>query len=166
MPIPTRAASDRKISAANRDAVRGLARSLATTSIVDILVFFAVLLVGFAYVWRRGDLDWVRAVSRERSVAPGPCRWQRSTPTKSRRLSADASCFDSPLTLALTLKLTPGALPYERTIVRRSAEAEVRRQDHRREPGGASILGSRSRPPGWSKSARTCATSPICGSTS
>jgi len=23
---------------------------------------FAVLLVAFAFVWRRGDLDWVRAV--------------------------------------------------------------------------------------------------------
>ena len=31
-------------------------------------VFFAVLLVGFAYVWKRGDLDWVRAVSRERAM--------------------------------------------------------------------------------------------------
>jgi NADH-quinone oxidoreductase subunit A len=28
--------------------------------------FFAILLVGFAYVWSRGDLDWVRAVSSER----------------------------------------------------------------------------------------------------
>ena len=34
-------------------------------SFLDILVFFSVLMVGFAYVWRRGDLDWVRAVSRE-----------------------------------------------------------------------------------------------------
>jgi NADH-quinone oxidoreductase subunit A len=34
---------------------------------VDIAVFFAVLMVGFAYVWRRGDLDWVRAVSAERA---------------------------------------------------------------------------------------------------
>jgi NADH-quinone oxidoreductase subunit A len=42
------------------------ARTLAAMSIADILVFFAVLLVGFAYVWRRGDLDWVRALSVER----------------------------------------------------------------------------------------------------
>ncbi len=41
---------------------------LAKVSILDIGVFFAVLLVGFAYVWNRGDLDWVRAVGRERSV--------------------------------------------------------------------------------------------------
>ena len=35
---------------------------LALAAIVDIAVFFSVLMVGFAYVWRRGDLDWVRAV--------------------------------------------------------------------------------------------------------
>jgi NADH-quinone oxidoreductase subunit A len=41
------------------------ARQLALITIVDILVFFAVLMVGFAYVWKRGDLDWVRAVVRQ-----------------------------------------------------------------------------------------------------
>lgn len=44
------------------------ARNLAWLSILDILVFFGVLMVGFAYVWRRGDLDWVRAVSRQRAA--------------------------------------------------------------------------------------------------
>lgn len=43
------------------------ARQLAFVTIVDIVVFFAILLVGFAYVWKRGDLDWVRAVSAERA---------------------------------------------------------------------------------------------------
>jgi NADH-quinone oxidoreductase subunit A len=38
------------------------ARTLALASMVDLAIFFAVLLVGFAYVWSRGDLDWVRAV--------------------------------------------------------------------------------------------------------
>lgn len=41
------------------------ANQLAWLGFWDILVFFAVLLVGFAYVWKRGDLDWVRAVSEE-----------------------------------------------------------------------------------------------------
>jgi len=50
--------------------VRAAAATLAKTSIADILVFFAVLMVGFAYVWSRGDLDWVRAVSAERSQPP------------------------------------------------------------------------------------------------
>lgn len=34
---------------------------LGQVAFVDILVFFAVLMVGFAYVWKRGDLEWVRA---------------------------------------------------------------------------------------------------------
>jgi NADH-quinone oxidoreductase subunit A len=38
------------------------ASKLALVSMIDLGVFFAVLLVGFAFVWRRGDLDWVRAV--------------------------------------------------------------------------------------------------------
>ncbi|RLS79439.1 MAG: NADH-quinone oxidoreductase subunit A [Planctomycetota bacterium] len=43
---------------------------LARTAVVDMVAFFAVLLIGFAYVWYRGDLDWVRAVSAERAAAP------------------------------------------------------------------------------------------------
>jgi NADH-quinone oxidoreductase subunit A len=41
---------------------------LARTAVVDMAAFFAILLVGFAYVWYRGDLDWVRAVSTERAA--------------------------------------------------------------------------------------------------
>ncbi len=41
------------------------AQKIALTSFADIAVFFAVLLVGFAYVWRRGDLDWVRTVKSQ-----------------------------------------------------------------------------------------------------
>jgi NADH-quinone oxidoreductase subunit A len=44
------------------------ADQLMWLTIVDIGVFFAVLMVGFAYVWRRGDLDWVRAISREQTA--------------------------------------------------------------------------------------------------
>ncbi len=48
------------------EGIRATARKLALTSFADIAVFFAVLLVGFAYVWRRGDLDWVRATTNQR----------------------------------------------------------------------------------------------------
>ncbi len=41
------------------------AAKLGLVSFADILVFFGVLLVGFAYVWKRGDLNWVRAVGAE-----------------------------------------------------------------------------------------------------
>ncbi|MFM9115978.1 MAG: NADH-quinone oxidoreductase subunit A, partial [Planctomycetota bacterium] len=49
---------------------RNLARQLQSFTMIDIAMFFGVLLVGFAYVWFRGDLDWVRAVSSERSKPP------------------------------------------------------------------------------------------------
>ena len=43
------------------------AGQFAWITLFDIGVFFAVLVVGFAYVWYRRDLDWVRSVSGERS---------------------------------------------------------------------------------------------------
>jgi len=46
--------------------VRSSASTLAWISILDIAVFFAVLLVGYAYIWKRGDIDWVRAVQAQR----------------------------------------------------------------------------------------------------
>jgi NADH-quinone oxidoreductase subunit A len=55
----------------NAAAVRAMARDVARMSMVDIGVFFAVLMVGFFYVWRRGDLDWVRALGRERAEQAG-----------------------------------------------------------------------------------------------
>ena len=36
----------------------------------NIAVFFGVLLVGFAYLWKRGDIDWVRALAAERAAEP------------------------------------------------------------------------------------------------
>lgn len=45
------------------EGLRQAAQNLAWLSFADIALFFAVLLVGFAYVWKRGDLDWVRATT-------------------------------------------------------------------------------------------------------
>jgi NADH-quinone oxidoreductase subunit A len=49
---------------------------LARVAFVDLLVFFGILLVGFAYLWRRGDLEWVRSVAaqvqQERAVNESP----------------------------------------------------------------------------------------------
>ncbi len=52
-------------------AVAESGRMLARTAVIDMAIFYAVLLVGFAYVWYRGDLDWVRAVANQRA-AEGP----------------------------------------------------------------------------------------------
>jgi NADH-quinone oxidoreductase subunit A len=45
----------------NRVQLEQSARHLALTAMVDIAVFFGVLMLGFAYLWSRGDLRWVRA---------------------------------------------------------------------------------------------------------
>ena len=56
-----------------RAAVSDGARKIALASLCDIGVFFGVLMVGFAYVWKRGDLDWVRSVrSHEGDVVERP----------------------------------------------------------------------------------------------
>jgi NADH-quinone oxidoreductase subunit A len=44
---------------------RETALQLGWIGLFDILVFFGVLLVGFAYVWKRGDLDWIRALTKK-----------------------------------------------------------------------------------------------------
>jgi NADH-quinone oxidoreductase subunit A len=53
-----------KVAAENAQA----ASDLAWLAFGDILVFFGVLLVGFAYLWRRGDLDWVRSLAGQKAV--------------------------------------------------------------------------------------------------
>jgi NADH-quinone oxidoreductase subunit A len=74
------------------EGVREMARALVWTSFADIALFFAVLLVGFAYVWRRGDLDWVRATTSHRGEvverAPPRIKSESMTRTGSSVLSA------------------------------------------------------------------------------
>jgi NADH-quinone oxidoreductase subunit A len=42
------------------------AHGLAWLAFLEIAVFFGVLLVGYAYLWKRGDLAWVRSTLAER----------------------------------------------------------------------------------------------------
>jgi len=59
---------------------RAAARGLAWIAFWDILIFFGVLLVGFAYLWKRGDIDWVRSTAAEPQAAaemlPAPAEEQ------------------------------------------------------------------------------------------
>jgi NADH-quinone oxidoreductase subunit A len=59
-------------------ASRETAGQLAWLSFWDIFVFFFVLLVGYAYLWKRGDLDWVRSMAAE--AAPPPERPATAVP--------------------------------------------------------------------------------------
>ena len=48
------------------------AKSWAWLTFTDLLVFFAVLMVGFAYLWRRGDINWIRSTASEKAAARPP----------------------------------------------------------------------------------------------
>ncbi len=36
-------------------------KKLGMFAFVDMMIFLAILLVGFAYVWAKGDLEWVKS---------------------------------------------------------------------------------------------------------
>lgn len=50
------------IGQANTELSAAGAKQWAWVALTDVLLFFAVLMVGFAYLWRRGDIDWIRAI--------------------------------------------------------------------------------------------------------
>jgi len=56
-------------NAAELELLREGAQRLALASMVAIALFLGVLMVGDAYVWRRGDLDWVRSTTSQRGEA-------------------------------------------------------------------------------------------------
>jgi NADH-quinone oxidoreductase subunit A len=54
------------------------AQVFAQFAFLELLVFFGILLVGFAYLWRRGDLDWVRSLASQRAMEAGADKpWRR-----------------------------------------------------------------------------------------
>jgi NADH-quinone oxidoreductase subunit A len=57
---------------------RQSASRLSWLALGEIAIFFGVLLVGFAYLWRRGDLQWVRSTLAER---PTPAETPTPAPT-------------------------------------------------------------------------------------
>jgi len=61
------------------EAVAHAGTLLARTAAMDMAAFFAILLIGFAYVWYRGDLDWVRAVSSQMAAGQQSGTGGRST---------------------------------------------------------------------------------------
>lgn len=40
-------------------------RDIGILAFVEMLVFIAILLVGLAYVWAKGDLEWIRSTELE-----------------------------------------------------------------------------------------------------
>jgi NADH-quinone oxidoreductase subunit A len=63
-PTPDERRDPSAWAAENVRQIESTAHRLALAAMADIGVFFAVLMVGFAYVWSQGDLNWVRAFGR------------------------------------------------------------------------------------------------------
>lgn len=64
----------------NPQAVRdnaAAASKLAWVAFLDVLFFFGVLLVGFAYLWKRGDLDWVRSTAAQKAMERAGVKLER-----------------------------------------------------------------------------------------
>ena len=91
------------------------AQSLLMVGLVDILVFFGVLLVGFAYVWKRGDLQWVRAVSEKAKQAAA-----RPSPLQPGRRRGPAQTTGR---LRTARRRQPGDPPYRRAFPSASSTA-------------------------------------------
>jgi NADH-quinone oxidoreductase subunit A len=71
-PVPLAGENDRQARERARGEVitQKAAWSWAWVAFLDIVVFFGVLMVGFAYLWRRGDIDWVRTITHSTPVQP------------------------------------------------------------------------------------------------
>ncbi len=70
LPLPGEKAADTAARAKSDPITPEAARSWALVAFLDMLVFFGVLMVGFAYLWRRGDIDWVRTITHSAAVQP------------------------------------------------------------------------------------------------
>ena len=51
-----------------------IASAFAQFAFFELLCFFVILLVGFAYLWKRGDLEWVRTLRANNSDLVSPKR--------------------------------------------------------------------------------------------
>ncbi|MCU0703691.1 MAG: NADH-quinone oxidoreductase subunit A [Fimbriiglobus sp.] len=61
------------------------AATFARFAFFELMVFFGILLVGFAYLWKRGDLEWVRSVAGQTPVSRDSGASTAETPSPSIR---------------------------------------------------------------------------------
>jgi NADH-quinone oxidoreductase subunit A len=66
-----------------------VASRISVLALIEIATFFGVLLVGYAYLWKRGDLAWVRSTLAERPTTTVPEPAPPATPA--RELAGTAS---------------------------------------------------------------------------
>ena len=46
-------------------------RNIGLLAFVEMMIFIAILLVGLAYVWAKGDLEWIRSVQTGQEMEEG-----------------------------------------------------------------------------------------------
>ena len=61
-----------KLSEESRTENHRQVSKLSAFALLEIAIFFGVLLVGFAYLWKRGDLAWVRSMQSVKPGSPQP----------------------------------------------------------------------------------------------
>ena len=58
-------------------------RQLGAVGLLDMVVFVGILMVGLAYVWVKGDLDWIRGSPSNETVAENQDTARRPSARKS-----------------------------------------------------------------------------------
>ena len=56
------------VNPASPDSTDGKRYGLATLALIEGAIFFTILFVGFAYVWRIGSLDWVKSIRTQNEL--------------------------------------------------------------------------------------------------
>src|SRR5262249_46469897 len=86
VPIQSQTGGPTEIKVRSQEIDAASARSLARIAFWDIMVFFGVLLVGFAFLWKRGDLVWVRSTAAEGRPSKPPAEAALAIPSEGREL--------------------------------------------------------------------------------
>jgi NADH-quinone oxidoreductase subunit A len=72
--------TERSVAEGTAGDQQAAAKRFAWVAFADIVVFFGVLLVGFAYLWKRGDLDWVRSTEAQNGNVENPMTKTETNP--------------------------------------------------------------------------------------
>jgi NADH-quinone oxidoreductase subunit A len=91
LPLPGEKPADTAARVKSETITQEAAKSWAMVAFLDIFVFFGVLMVGFAYLWRRGDIDWVRTITHSAPAQPAP----EMPPVREQAERADAETMAS-----------------------------------------------------------------------
>jgi len=64
---------------------RWVAEGAGGFAFVELFVFIAILVLGLAYVWRKGDLEWIRKLREEKPVTGLELPTQPTSPDENQK---------------------------------------------------------------------------------